>query len=358
MTTGAQLDMTKVEAFAEKALVDSAGATAAQLAWIGGKIGLFRALASIGPSTSTELADATQLNERYAREWLRGMLACGYLTYDAGSERFTLPVEHVPVLAEEAGTSFMLPLFDDIFSLKDDAIAALFAAFRNGGGVSQSVLGDETQEIIDRFTAPWFEHMLVQEWLPAMPDVDAMLDRGIAVADVGCGRGRALVKLAQSYPNSRFVGFDIYAPSVESAREAARAAGVSDRVTFEVRDVSKGLPDTYELITTFDVVHDSVDPRGLLKALRAGLKPAGRYVCVDINCSDKVEENIGPVAAILYGASIRYCMTVSLADGGEGLGTLGLPESKLRELATEAGFSSVRRVPIENPFNNVYEVMA
>lgn len=350
--------MAKVETFAERVLVDSAGATAAQLAWIGDRLGLFRALAERGPATTIELADTTQLNERYIREWLHGMHACDYITYEPGTERFALPVENVPVLVEEAGPFFMTPLIEDIFSLTDEATAALLTAFRDGGGVSQKLLGDETQEIIDRFTAPWFEHMLVQEWLPAMPDVDAMLDRGIRVADVGCGRGRALVKLAQAYPNSRFVGLDVYELSVARARDAARAAGVSERVTFEVRDVAKGLDGTYDLITTFDVIHDSADPRGLLRAIRAALEPGGRYVCVDINCSDKVEENVGPIASVLYGASIRYCMTVSLADDGEGLGTLGLPESKLRELATEAGFSAVRRVPIENPFNNVYEVTA
>ncbi|MFQ5837830.1 MAG: hypothetical protein ACE5HJ_03510 [Thermoplasmata archaeon] len=116
------------------------------------------------------------------------------------------------------------------------------------------------------------------------------------------------------------------------------------------------MPEDYDLIKTFDVVHDAVDPRGILRSIRKGLKPDGTYLCLDINCSDKLEENVGPLGALFHGFSIMYCMTTSLATGGEGLGTLGLPLSKLEELAKEAGFSEVRQLPLENPFNNLYEL--
>jgi SAM-dependent methyltransferase len=143
---------------------------------------------------------------------------------------------------------------------------------------------------------------------------------------------------------------------IERARANAAAAGVSDRVRFEQCDAAAGLQGSYDVITTFDVVHDSANPVGLLDAMRRALKPDGIYVCLDINCSDKLEENLGPKGSFFHGCSVLLCMTMSLAERGAGLGTLGLHEGKLRELCTQVGFGEVRTVPIENPFNNLYEI--
>jgi len=162
--------------------------------------------------------------------------------------------------------------------------------------------------------------------------------------------------LGQVYPNSYGVGYDQYEPEIEHAMENARRAGVADRVRFQPLDASSGLPAQYDVITTFDVVHDAAEPRGLLRSIRQALKSDGVYVCVETSCSDKLEENLNPMGALFHAVSIFYCLTTSLAHGGEGLGTLGLPESKLRELCTEAGFSSARRVPMDNPFNALYEI--
>jgi SAM-dependent methyltransferase len=222
--------------------------------------------------------------------------------------------------------------------------------------VDQATYPQRVYDGMDRATASWHENHLLQEWIPAVPEIVAALEKGIDVADVGCGRGRALVKLADAYPNSRFVGFDIFQPNVDAANAMVKDAGVGDRVRFEQRDVSKGLPARYGLITTFDVIHDAADPRGLLKVIREALTPDGSYLCLDINCSDKLEENVGPLGTLFYGMSVLYCMTTSLAQGGEGLGTAGLHEPKLQELAKEAGFSSCRKLPLENPFNNLYEL--
>jgi len=152
------------------------------------------------------------------------------------------------------------------------------------------------------------------------------------------------------------VGYDVSDGQLARAARNAEDAGLGDRVRFEKRDATQGLPEKYDLITTFDVIHDAVDPGGLLKAIREGLEDDGIYVCLDINCQDDPADNQGPLATMFYGFSVMYCMTTSLAHDGEGLGTCGLPESKLRELATGAGFSEVRRVPLEDPFNNLYEV--
>ncbi len=190
-----------------------------------------------------------------------------------------------------------------------------------------------------------------------MPDVEAKLRAGGLVADVGCGRGRALVKLAQSFPKSRCIGYDVYPPTVQQAEGNARAAGVGDRVRFEARDIAgQGLPQEFDIVCTFDVVHDAADPQGLLRSIRRGLKPDGIYICLDINCSHKLEENIGPLGALFHGFSVLYCMTTSLSQGGVGLGTVGFHELNVRKMSEEAGFSRVRRLPLENPFNNVYEI--
>jgi SAM-dependent methyltransferase len=242
----------------------------------------------------------------------------------------------------------MLPAQAGVF---DEVVSA----FRRGGGVSQSHYSEMMWEGLERLTFTWFENLLLQQWIPAMPDVKAHLERGCDVADVGCGRGRGLIKLAQAFPRSRYVGYDNFGPTVARATANAREAGVSDRVNFEERDVSKGLPAQFDVITTFDVVHDAVDPLQLLRSIRSALRPGGVYVCLDINCSEKLEENANPLGAMFHGVSVFYCMTTSLANNGAGLGTLGFHEAKVHELCEKAGFTSVRRVPLENPFNNLYE---
>jgi 2-polyprenyl-3-methyl-5-hydroxy-6-metoxy-1,4-benzoquinol methylase len=352
----AAIDEAKMHEFVGKALGDLSSATVTFMASIGDKLGLYKDLVANGPATSRELADRTGLNERYLREWLGGQASAGYLTYDPATGRFTLPAEHAPVLAEEGGPVFfggayqMMPPWMGAFS-------GVVEAFRKGGGVQQATYGDEFWSGFERFSGGWFQNLLVPIWIPAMPDVQAKLEKAADVADVGCGRGRALIALAKEYPNGSYVGYDNYPPTIEIARERAAEAGVSDRVRFEVRDVATaGLPEEYDIVTTFDVVHDSANPRGLLKAIRKGLRSDGVYVNLEINASDKVEENAGVLGAFFYAASTFYCMTTSLASGGEGLGTLGMNEKATRELCAEAGFSSVRRVPMENPFNILYEI--
>jgi SAM-dependent methyltransferase len=354
MTTQSMIDQAKTEAFLGKVLSDTSGMTTTILASIGDRLSLFRHLAH-GPATSTELASRAAINERYAREWLGAMASAGYVEYDPASECFTLPAEYVPVLAQENGPIFFGGIHQMLAGMVGP-LNQLSQAFQYGGGVPQSAYDHNMWDGLERFTASWFEHLLIPVWLPAMPEVQAKLERGALVADVGCGRGKALIKLAQAFPRSQYVGYDIFAPTIAEATAHAQAAGVADRVRFEHRDVSAGLPEQYDVITTFDVVHDAIDPRGLLRAIRQGLRSDGRYVCLDINCAEHLEGNAGPLGSLFYGVSVLYCMTTSLSGHGEGLGTAGLPEGKLRELSLEAGFSSVRRVPLENPFNNLYEI--
>jgi 2-polyprenyl-3-methyl-5-hydroxy-6-metoxy-1,4-benzoquinol methylase len=351
----AAFDEAKAEAFIGKVLGDTGAANAVLLATIGDRLGLFRTLSEHGTATSAQVATRAEIDERYTREWLNGMASAGYLEYEPATGSFTLPAEHAPALAQEHGPFFFGGVHE-MMSSWTGVIDRVLDAFRNGGGVPQSAYDEHMWGGLERFTAGWFENLLLPVWVPAMPRVQTALETGADVADIGCGRGRALIKLAQAFPKSRYVGYDVFEPAVQQAKARAEEAGVGDRVRFECRDASAGLPEQFDVVTTFDVVHDAVDPAGLLTAIRTGLRPDGTYVCVDINCSDRVEENAGPIGTLFYTASLLYCMTTSLAHHGEGLGTCGLPESKLRTLCAEAGFGEVRRVPLENPFNNLYEI--
>jgi SAM-dependent methyltransferase len=347
------VDEAKVEEFVGKVLTDVSGLTTTVLASIGDRLGLWKSLAAQGPATSTELAERAGINERYAREWLGGMASAGYLDYDPATESFTLPPEHAAALAQEGGAVFFGGAYQMVLGMLS-TYDGVVDAFKTGGGVHQSAYDNDMWDGMERFTLGWFNNHLVQEWIPLLPGIQEKLEQGVDVADVGTGRGWAPIRLAEAFPNSRYVGYDVFEPTIERARANAREAGVADRVRFEHLDASKGLPEKYDIITTFDVVHDAVDPRGLLRTIRESLETDGTYVCLDINCSDKLEENAGPLGAFFHGASVLYCMTTSLANDGEGLGTLGLHPPKLSELAAEAGFSDVWQAPMENPFNNLY----
>lgn len=350
------IDQAKQEAFVHKVLGDTSATMTTLLASIGDRLGLFKDLAVNGPATSAEVAKRTGTNERYVREWLGGMTTAKYLEYDASTHRFSLPAEHAAALAAEGGPFFFGGAYEVIPALVA-VIDQVTDSFRHGGGVRQANYPSAMWNGMERFTASWFNNLLLQQWIPAMPVVQSKLQRGVRVADVGCGRGRALIKLAQAFPACRYFGYDVYGPAVDEATARAKAADVQDRVTFQQVDASNGLPGEYDVITTFDVIHDAVDPLGTLRVMRRALAPDGVYVCVDVNCSDKLEENIGPLGAMRHGFSVLYCMTTSLAWGGVGLGTLGFHERKVQEMCLEAGFHSVRRVPLENLFSNLYEIM-
>jgi SAM-dependent methyltransferase len=348
-------DQARADAFVGKVVGDTVGLATTAMASIGDRLGLFKALAESGPSTSAGLATRTGTHERYVTEWLAAMANAGYLEYNPATKQYTLPPEHAPVLARETGPVFFGGVHEEFVGLLG-SFEKLLGHIRSGGGLGLDDYPDSMYEGIDRFTAGWFENLLIPVWLPLVPHVVNKLEQGARLADVGCGRGRALIKLAQAFPESRFVGYEIYAPNVDAATKNVRTAGLEDRITIRHADASEGLAGRYDVITTFDVVHDAVNPRGMLRGIHDALQPDGSYLCLEINCSDKPEENHGPIGALLQSCSVLLCLTLSLSGGGEGLGTLGLPEPKLRELGTEAGFSSVRRIPMQNPFNSLYEL--
>jgi SAM-dependent methyltransferase len=346
-------DQARAEAFAGRVLADTTGFAVTLMAAMGDRLELFKHVAA-GPVTSAELAGRAGINERYAREWLACMARAHYLEYEPGSERFRMPPEHVPALAEEGGPLFFGGTHQMLLGMLEP-LDLLEQAFRVGGGVPMSAYGPDTWDGMERDMAGIYESKLLRQWIPAMPDVRSMLESGVQVADIGCGRGRVLVILAKAFPESRYVGYDVFAPNVAAATARAEAAGVGDRVRFQAVDGASDLPEQFDLITTFDVVHDAADPPGLLSVIRRALRAGGRYVCMDVNCADKLEDNTGPMDTLRYGVSLLYCMTTSLGNGGAGLGAMGLPASKMRELCLAAAFSSFRQVPLENSLHNLYE---
>ncbi len=354
------LDMDKVQTFAFKVLGDVISQWMGTLATVADRLNLWQTLAESGPVTSDELAEKAQINERYAREWLAAHACHGYLAYDNATKRFTLPPEHAFILAD-VDSPFYLGSMLAMSEAPYANVPLLTEAFKHGGGVPQERFGTDFWCAFERFTRTAFRNNLVQEWLPAMPQADAALRAGGSAADVGCGNGQALLYLAKGYPEATFVGYDNYAPAIEAANANAQAAGLADRVRYELCDVTQGIPGQFDLITTFDVVHDMPRPRPAMKEIKKALKPDGTYFVLEFNMFGDVQENIDHplgIGAFGYAASTNYCMTQALAVGGEGTGTC-MGEAKMREFAEEGGFTHFRRLDFPaNPFNLFYEIRA
>lgn len=356
MHTPGPFDKDKAEQFLFQVVSDVGTAVLGALSWIGDRLGLFAVLSAAGPVTVEELAARTGLEPRYLREWLNAMAAAQYLEYDASTQRYLLPPEHATTLADERSPFYLGGFLEMIVPAVSQAPRVL-DAFRTGGGVPQSTYPPEMFEAIERSTAPWYRHKLVQQWLPTMPDVQAKLADGGSAVDVGCGSGRAALALAAAFPRARVHGYDNHPASVERARANARASGLADRVRFEVVDAARMPALGFDLITTFDVVHDSADPLALLRGIHRALAPDGTYLMLEMNCAPSVEGNIGPMGRFVYSVSTLYCMTQSLAAGGMGLGA-AMGEPKARELVAAAGFGHFRRLPLDDPFSALYEVRA
>jgi len=347
-------DYDKVKSFLGAAVNDVGTAMLGALSYIGDRLDLFKAMSAAGSVTVEELAARTKLNARYLREWLNAMVSARYVEYDPESGKYRLPPEHAAVLADETSPFFVGGFLEMIVPSVIQA-PKLVKAFKNGKGVPQSAYPPEIFEAMERGSLPWYRHKLVQQWIPTMPDVQAKLAEGGSALDVGCGSGRAAIAIAKAFPNAKVSGYDNHAGSVERARANAKAEGVAKRVTFKVVDAKRMKGPKFDFITTFDVVHDSADPVGLMKSIRRSLAPGGSYLMLEMNCSPNVNENINFIGKFIYTVSTLYCMTQSLAQGGEGIGA-AMGEPKARELAAAAGFTDFQRLPIKEPFAILYQL--
>jgi SAM-dependent methyltransferase len=347
------LDQEKLNQFLQKALNDLGATFHASLIVVGDKLGLYKAMAGAGPLTSAELAQRTGTAERYVREWLAAQAASGYVTYDPASGRFTLPEEQAFTLADEHSPAFL----PGAFQLATAAIRIepkLLEAFRTGVGIGWHEHDPELFHGTERFFRPGYATHLTSSWLPALVGVEARLRAGARVADVGCGHGASTVLMAQAYPRSTFVGFDYHTPSIERARQAAREAGVTDRVTFEVAK-AKDYPGTnYDFIAFFDCLHDMGDPVGAAAHVRETLNDDGVWMIVEPFTHDRLEDNLNPIGRMYYSASTQICTPASLSqEVGLALGNQA-GETRLREVVTAGGFTRFRRATA-TPFNLVFE---
>jgi SAM-dependent methyltransferase len=320
---------------------------------IGDKLGLYKALAAAGPSTPTQLAERTGTHRRYVAEWLAGQAAGGYVTYDPDGGRYHLDDEQAFALADENSPAFVPGAFQlACASVRDEP--AITAAFRSGAGVGWHEHNPDVFAGCERFFRPGYAANLVSAWIPALDGVEAKLAASARVADVGCGHGASTVLMAQAWPASTFVGFDYHPASIEEARKRAADAGVADRCRFEVASAAEFPGAGYDLVCTFDSLHDMGDPVGGAQHVLNSLAEDGTWLIVEPAAGDRVEDNLNPVGRAYYGFSTLLCVPNSLSqEVGTALGAQA-GESRLRQVATTAGYSRFRRAA-ETPFNHIYE---
>jgi SAM-dependent methyltransferase len=343
----------KLHDFMMKQIGEMGAAMNAALIIIGDKLGLYKAMAGAGPLSSHELAKRTSTNERYVREWLAAQAAGGLVTYDAASNTYMLPAEQAFALAVEESPVFLPGYFHIVAAcIKDEA--KITEAFRTGNGVGWHEHDAGLFTGTERFFRPNYRAHLIGEWIPALTGVEEKLKAGATVADVGCGLGTSTILMAQSYPRSKFVGFDYHPASIELARKAAADAGLSDRVRFEVSKAKDYPGSNYAFVAFFDCLHDMGDPQGAAAHVLQSLAKDGSWMIVEPFAGDSLEQNLNPIGRIFYGASTMLCTPASKSqEVGLGLGAQA-GEKRLSQIIKAAGFTQVRRAA-ETPFNIVLE---
>jgi 2-polyprenyl-3-methyl-5-hydroxy-6-metoxy-1,4-benzoquinol methylase len=336
-----------------KAVVDFGATFHAALVRIGDRLGLYKALAAGGPQTPAELAKTTGTAERYVREWLSSQAAGGYVNYNPSTGKFELSEEQAFVLADESSPVFLPGAFQTALA----AIKAeeqLAERFKTGAGMGWHEHHPELFVGTERFFRPGYAANLISSWIPSLEGVEARLQRGARVADVGCGLGASTILMAKSYPKSEFVGFDYHDKSIETAKQRAKDAGVGDRIRFEVAKAKEYPGKDYDFVTFFDCLHDMGDPTGASSHVFSTLKKDGTWMIVEPFAGDKLEDNLHPLGRAMYGASTLLCTPASLSqEVGLALGAQA-GEKRLREVVTQGGFTRFRR-STQTPFNLVFE---
>ncbi|HJS71102.1 MAG TPA: methyltransferase domain-containing protein [Acidimicrobiia bacterium] len=345
------MDRDRIAAFLDRFVGYASGATTIGLLAVADRSGLLAWLGEHHTGTVEEIAHGARLDARYTREILSGLAAAGAIAYDAETQVFTLPPEHALFLADSASPYYMGGWMDMIPAVMSQ-VDAVARATEDGGGVHFQEFGDRIIQGIDRGNSPSQEAFLISRWLPAVPGLVERLETGSRVADVGCGTGTAAILMARSFPETQVSGFDVSEESLDIAR--ARAVDVPN-VEFQ-RHGADEIPvePPFDLITTFDVIHDLADPLAGLVRIREALAGDGRYLMMEPNVSSHLENNLTDRGALLYGVSTLHCMTQSLAVGGEGLGAAWGRELA-ENYAREAGFSGFQPLDdIANKFSAFY----
>jgi 2-polyprenyl-3-methyl-5-hydroxy-6-metoxy-1,4-benzoquinol methylase len=347
------VDQDKLMAFLGKFVGDLGATMAAGGVLIGERLGLYRALAG-KPQTSQELADATGTDARYVDEWARGQAAGGYVQYDASSGAYSMTEEQAFALTDPDGPVYVPGAFQLAYGAMQ-ALPQITEAVRTGNGFGWHQHDEDVFTGCERFFRPGYLASLTTSWLPALDGVEEKLRAGARVADIGCGHGASTVLMAAAYPNATFAGSDYHDGSIEAARARAREAGVADRVSFETAGAQDFGGGPFDLVTTFDALHDMGDPLGAARHVRQSLAPDGTWMVVEPFAGDTVADNLNPVGRVYYSFSTFLCVPNALSQpGGYALGAQA-GEPAIRRLATDAGFTRFTRVA-ETPFNIVYEV--
>jgi ubiquinone/menaquinone biosynthesis C-methylase UbiE len=346
------IDMDTLMAFVGKFVGDLGATIGAGNVLLGERLGLYRALAA-SPGDARSVAAATDTDPRYVDEWLRGQAAGGYIQYDAETSTYSMTPEQAFALTDPTGPVFLPGAFElALGSLK--AQHHIEEAFRTGAGYGWGQHDEDVFTGCERFFRPGYLMSLLTEWIPALEGVQAKLEKGASVADLGCGHGASTLLMADAFPASRFVGSDYHKGSIESARERAEDAGVGDRVRFEVASAQELDAHGLDLVTTFDCLHDMGDPLSAAQHIRRSLAADGTWMIVEPAAGDTVESNLNPVGRVFYNFSTFLCVPNAMSQsGGYALGAQA-GEAAIRQVVTDAGFTRFRRVA-DTPFNNVYE---
>ena len=353
-TTAPTVDPDKLMAFVFKAVEEVGAVLNGALVVMGDRLGYYRSLAASGPSTAAELAERTDTDQHYAREWLNAQAAGSFVTYDASTGRYELPPEHAVALTDEASPAFVGGLFQIAHGTVCGS-ARIVEAARTGDGVGWGEHNTDVHVGCERFFAPTYNAHLIADWLPALDGVADKLSSGASVADVGCGHGASTILMAQAFPNSRVRGTDLHAESVATARARAAHSGSNSLIEFETADADAFTGGPYDLVTTLDALHDMGDPVGVARHIRDVIADDGTWMIVEPIAGDHVEDNLNPVGRTYYGFSTLLCTPSSLSQPvGLALGTQAGP-ARIHDVVSTAGFTRFR-VAAQTPFNNVFEV--
>lgn len=347
-----EINEDKMHEFVDKVVGDFGASLSSMLGFIGQKLGLYEALANSDGMTSAELAAKTGTTERYVREWLINQ-ACGdYVHYEPKTQKFSMLPEQAAALTDENSPYYVGGGFHVIKAMMG-AQPIIQEAFKNGGGI---LWGDHDPDLFvgtEKFFRPGYTAHLVGEWIPALTGIEQKLKAGGKVADVGCGHGASTIIMAKAFPNSKFYGFDNHEASIATATKKAEAAGVADRVKFEVASAADYKDEKFDLICFFDCLHDMGDPHGATKHAFETLSDDGSCMIVEPMAGNTIEENFNIIGRTFSGASTLCCTANSLALGGPALGAVAT-EDAIKEVVLSGGFKEFRRAT-ETPFNRIFE---
>lgn len=354
-----ETDPDALRAFVGKVSGSVTGGLNCALTLIGDQLGIYRALAEIGPADSHQLAEKTNLSERWVREWLYQQGCIGQVAYDEVNDRFFLTPEAQAVLATPEHPAYLGGMVHSVVAMFE-TVGDLPESFRTGLGQSYDDKGESCACGIERMSRKFQANHLVPDLLPSLSDVVGKLEAGVSVADVGCGAANSTIAMAKAFPKSNFIGYDISMHALNRARQNIASAGVRNVKLHNPVDHPLPEDGSVDFITTFDVIHDSTHPERLIEAIRASLTPDGTWLCADIQGKPTFAENMkeNPIATLAYSFSVMVCMSAGLSvPDGAGLGTLGFHEEKARQMTAAAGFTRFRRIPFEGDvFNAFYEI--